>query len=41
MLAADVMFVNYLVVGRRFSSHATGTSYTINHSLDCNSGNIV
>lgn len=32
---------NYLVVGDRFSSHATGTSYTINRSLDCNSRNIV
>ena len=32
---------NYLIVGDRFSSHATGTSYTINRSLDCNSRNIV
>ena len=32
---------SYLIVGDRFSSHATGTSYTINRSLDCNSRNIV
>ena len=32
---------NYLIVGDRFSSHGTGTSYTRNRSLDCNSRNIV
>ena len=42
MLSADVMFVSYyLIVGDRFSSHSTGTSYAINRSLDCNSRNIV
>ena len=29
------------IVGDRFSNHATGTSYTINRSLDYNSRNIV
>ena len=28
---------NYLIEGDRFSSHTTGTSYTINRGLDCNS----
>ena len=32
---------NYLAVGDRFSSHVTGTSYTVNHRLDCNSRNVV
>ena len=32
---------NYLIVGDSFSSHVTSTSYTINHSLDCNSRNVV
>ena len=32
---------NYLVVGNSFSSHVTGTSYTVNHRLDCNSRNVV
>ena len=32
---------NYLIVGDRFSSHASGTSYTINRGLDCNSRNVV
>ena len=38
----DAMYVcNYLAVGDSFSSHVTGTSYTINHRLDCNSRNVV
>ena len=32
---------NYLVVGDIFSSHNTGTSYTVNHRFDCNSKNVV
>ena len=32
---------HYLAVGDRFSSHATGTSYTVKHRLDCNSRNVV
>ena len=32
---------NYLAVGDRFSSHVTGTSYTVNYRLDCNSRNVV
>ena len=32
---------NYLAVGDSFSSHVTGTSYTVNHRLDCNSRNVV
>ena len=32
---------NYLVVGDSFSSHVTGTSYTVNHRLDCSSRNVV
>ena len=32
---------NYLIVGDRFFSDATGTSCTINRSMDCNSRNIV
>ena len=32
---------NYLAVGDSFSSHVTGTSYTINHRLDCDSRNVV
>ena len=32
---------NYLAVGDSFSSHVTGTSYPVNHRLDCNSRNVV
>ena len=32
---------NYLIVGDSFSSHVTGTSYSITHRLDCNSRNVV
>ena len=32
---------NYLAVGDKFSSHVTGTSYTVNHRLDCNLRNVV
>ena len=32
---------NYLIVGDRFSSLTTGTSYTINRGFDCNSRNVV
>ena len=32
---------NYLIVRDRFSSLTTGTSYTINRGLDCNSRNVV
>ena len=32
---------NYLAVGDSFSSHVTGTSYTVNHRLDCNLRNVV
>ena len=31
----------YLTVGESFASHTTGTRYTINHRLDCNSRNVV
>ena len=30
-----------MYVGDSFSSHVTGTSYTVNHRLDCNSRNVV
>ena len=32
---------NYLIVGDRFSSHTTGTSYAINRGLDCNSRTVI
>ena len=32
---------NYLIVGDRFSSLTTDTSYTINRGFDCNSRNVV
>ena len=32
---------NYLAVGDSFSSHVTGTSYTVNNRLDCSSRNVV
>ena len=32
---------NYLAVGDSVSSHVTGTGYTVNYWLDCNSRNVV
>ena len=32
---------DYLIQGDSFSSKVTGTSYSINHRLDCNSRNVV
>ena len=36
----DAMYV-IIAVGDSFSGHVTGTSYTVNHRLDCNSRNVV
>lgn len=41
LVASRCDVCNYLTVGDRFSSHATGTSYTVNHSSDSNSRNII
>ena len=35
------IYIYQTAVGDRFSSHVTGTSYTVNHRLDCNSRNVV